>query len=200
MVRAAASEEGHMARKRKKSRAVVPKLLTSLPSIEEATGNINVVVETPKGSLYKYKYDAGDGAFRLLNALPEGLSFPYDFGFIPSTRGEDGDPLDALLLLDHPVAAGCVATARLAGVFEIRQRERTTNGSAKWRRNDRFIAVASLGHAYQHVNGLDNLSSEMLDEIEGFFILYARSTGRELEVLKRSDRRRAEKLIKAGRT
>src|SRR4029450_4913534 len=101
-----------MARKAKRLQTNVPKLLTSLPAFDEATGNVNVVVETPKGSLYKYKYDSTDGAFRLSDALPEGLSFPYDFGFIPSTLGEDGDPLDVLLLLDHPVAAGCVATAR----------------------------------------------------------------------------------------
>ncbi len=187
-----------MAGKRKKSRTTGPMLLTRLPFMDGATGHINVVVETPKGSLYKYKYDPRHGAFRLLNALPEGLSFPFDFGFIPSTDGDNGDPLDVLLLLDHPVATGCVAAARLAGVFEVRQRWRG-KGEKKWLRNDRFIAVASLGHAYQHVNSLDNLSPEMLDEIEAFFVLHARSTGKELEVLARSGPRRAEKLLDAGR-
>ena len=87
--------------------------LDRLPLIDGDSGDVNVVVETPKGSRNKYKYDTERGADAARRpTLGEGLAFPFDFGFLPSTRGEDGDPLDVLLLLDEAVPAGCVATAR----------------------------------------------------------------------------------------
>src|SRR5215213_321261 len=102
----------------------MPAALSELPTFDPKTGEVVVVAETPKGSRNKYSYDAGLGAFRLAAVLPEGTSFPFDFGFVPSTLGEDGDPLDVLVLLDTPVVAGCVLTARLIGVIEAEQRER----------------------------------------------------------------------------
>src|SRR5262245_7140733 len=123
-----------------------PVLLTRLQAFDRDTDDVRVVVDTPKGSSYKFKYNAACGTFDLFAILPEGLAFPHDFGFIPSTRGPDGDPLDVLLLLDHPVAAGCVTTARLAGVFKVRQRKRGSRSNDKWIRNDRFVAVATHSH------------------------------------------------------
>jgi inorganic pyrophosphatase len=88
--------------------------LLFLPVRDRETGDMTVVVETPKGSQNKYKYDpACGGALRLKAVLGEGLAFPYDFGFVPSTLGEDGDPLDVLLFLDYGVPPGSIATARL---------------------------------------------------------------------------------------
>src|SRR3982750_3841183 len=75
-----------------------------------------VVVETPKGSHNKYQFDPALGGFILKGVLPEGMSFPYDFGFLPSTLGEDGDPLDVLVLSDEPAFCGCVVPARLIGI------------------------------------------------------------------------------------
>src|SRR5690348_2066004 len=92
-------------------------LLTGLPTFGDEDGEVTVVIETPKGSPNKYDYDSTIGAFRLAAVMPEGSSFPYDFGFIPSTVGEDGDPLDALVLLDSPAPVGCVIEARLIGVI-----------------------------------------------------------------------------------
>lgn len=186
-----------MARK-KRAKSSRPVLLTELPTFDDETGNVSVVVETAKGSLYKYKYDTDGGVFRLDAALPEGLAFPYDFGFIPSTRGEDGDPLDVLLLLDHPVAPGCVAPARLVGVLEVRQRDRGKK-TGRWTRNDRFLAVAIHGHAHQHVTSLESLAPQTVEEVEAFFMHFARASGKELEVLDRSGPQRAQKLVKAGR-
>ena len=85
--------------------------LADLPAYDAKTGDVTVVVETPKGSHNKYRYDPDCRALRLSAVLGEGLAFPYDFGFVPSTLGEDGDPLDVLLFLDHAVPPGCVATA-----------------------------------------------------------------------------------------
>jgi inorganic pyrophosphatase len=153
-----------------------------------------VVVETPKGSHNKYKYDADCRALRLGAVLAEGLSFPYDFGFVPSTLGDDGDPLDVLLFLDHGVPPGAVVTARPIGVLEVRQRE----GGGKWKRNDRFFAVATHAHAHQHLRTLADLRPHLLDEVESFFVHYAGFNGKTLEVLGRKGPKRAERLLKAA--
>src|SRR5689334_12872558 len=77
-----------------------------------------VVVETPKGSRNKYEFDPERGIFKLKKVLPAGMSFPYDFGFVPRTLAEDGDPIDVLVLMDQPAFPGCVLTCRLIGVIE----------------------------------------------------------------------------------
>ena len=170
------------------------KTLDRLPLVDEETGDYSVVLETPKGSHNKYKYDPGCGAVRMSAVLGEGLSFPYDFGFVPSTLGQDGDPLDVLLFLDHAVPPGCVATARMIGVLEVRQRTK----KQPWKRNDRFFAVATHAHAHQALKTLDDLRPHLLDEIESFFTHYASLNGKQLEVLARKGPKRAHRLLKDG--
>jgi len=169
--------------------------LSDLPVRDRESGDITVVVETPKGSANKYKYDTECRALRLSAVLGEGLAFPHDFGFIPSTLGDDGDPLDVLLFLDHGVPPSTVVTARLIGVLEIRQR---TRQESKWKRNDRFFAVATHAHDHQHLKTLADLRPRLIEEIEAFFTHYAGLEGKQLEVLARKGPRRAEKLVKAG--
>jgi inorganic pyrophosphatase len=168
--------------------------LLDLPIRDRETGDVTVVVETPKGSHNKYKYDAKCHTLRLGAVLAEGLAFPYDFGFVPSTLGDDGDPLDVLLFLDHGVPPGTAVTARLIGVLEIRQRR----GKERWRRNDRFLSVATQAHAHQHLRTLADLLEHLLDEVEAFFLHYASVNGKRLEVLARKGPQRAERLLKAG--
>src|SRR6185295_2715875 len=96
----------------------------TLDAFDEVTGDLNVVVETPKGSRNKFKFDEEHGLYKLSGVLPAGMAFPYDFGFIPSTRGEDGDPVDVLLLMDEPAFAGCLVASRLIGVIEVEQTEK----------------------------------------------------------------------------
>src|SRR5512144_1366728 len=98
-----------------------------------------VIVETPRGSGNKLKYDPELGAYKLDRVLPAGMTFPFDFGFIPQTVADDGDPLDAIVLLDSPVYPGCAVPARLIGNLEAEQREAD---STEWKRNDRLLAVA----------------------------------------------------------
>ena len=176
-----------------RSRKTAPTLI-DLPVRDRETGDITVVVETAKGSHNKYKYDAECRALRLSAVLSEGLSFPYDFGFFPSTQGDDGDPLDVLLFLDHGVPPCTVVTARLLGVLEIRQRSK----EKQWERNDRFFAVATHAHDHGHLKTLDDLRPHMLEEIESFFGHYAGLNGKQLEVLARKGPRRAQKLLKQG--
>src|SRR6266852_1252369 len=80
-----------------------------------------VIIETPKGSRNKFDYDPESGLFMLGGLLPEGMMFPFDFGFIPSTLGDDGDPLDIMVLMDAPAHVGCLIDARIIGIIESKQ-------------------------------------------------------------------------------
>ncbi len=113
--------------------------LDRIDAIDSETGCVNVVIETPKGSRNKYAYDGELAVFTLGGVLPAGAVFPFDFGFVPSTLGEDGDPLDVLLLLDESVPPGCLVKARLIGAIEAKQ----TEPDGKQMRNDRLLAVAA---------------------------------------------------------
>src|SRR5579864_4504995 len=87
-------------------------------------GNIQVVIETPQSSRNKYAIDEEQRVFALTKVLPAGMTFPYDFGFIPSTRAEDGDPTDVLVLMDEPAFPGCLLTCRVIGVIEGQKRKK----------------------------------------------------------------------------
>lgn len=97
------------------------------------------------------------------------MVFPYDFGYIPSTKGEDGDPLDILVLTDEPLFVGCLVDCRLLGVIEAEQEQ---NG--KKNRNDRLVAAASASLLYSELKDLNELSSVVIKEIEDFFVNYQR--------------------------
>ena len=116
-----------------------PQMLSHLPYIDPDTSDTIAIIDTPKGSPNKYKYDEKWGVFRLNTVMPKGSFFPYDFGFIPSTSGEDGDPLDVLVFMDDPAPVGCVLTVRLIGAIEAEQREEKqrveTQRSTPGRRN-----------------------------------------------------------------
>ncbi|MDX6611874.1 MAG: inorganic pyrophosphatase [Blastocatellia bacterium] len=158
------------------------------------SGDLNVIVETPKGSRNKFGYDETLGLFKLDGVLPAGASFPFDFGFIPATVGGDGDPLDVLLLLDESVFTGCLVAARTLGVIEAKQKER--DGATM--RNDRLIAVAAKSSTHGNLKTLLKLNSSLLEEIEYFFISYNNFKGKEFMPLGRFGPERANKLIKEG--
>jgi inorganic pyrophosphatase len=152
---------------------------------------VHVVVETPKGERNKVAYEPDLGVFMLKGVLPEGHSFPYDFGFVPSTRAEDGDPLDVLLLLDAPTFAGCVVEARVIGALEIEQRE--DDGSIV--RNDRLLAVANNSRQHKHIAEIKDIADETLHEIEHFFSSYNVVKGGEIKVLQRVGSKKALALL-----
>src|SRR4249920_699058 len=95
--------------------------ITSLPAFYEQSQFVNIVVDTPKGSPYKLKYEEEAGIFRLHKALPLGLVFPFNFGFVPSTLGEDGDALDVLIINDYVMPTGAVVLGQLISVLEATQ-------------------------------------------------------------------------------
>jgi inorganic pyrophosphatase len=170
--------------------ARMPTPMNQLPARDPDSGRLNVVVDTPKGSRNKYKFDERDGQWRLSKVLPQGIRFPYDFGFIPSTHGQDGDPLDVLLLGDEPSFPGCVVPARLIGVLEAEQTE-----GGKTVRNDRLIAVIETPYNPPEYRSLDEVNPQRLDEIEQFFVSYNRTQGRQFNPLARRGADRAQELI-----
>lgn len=170
-----------------------------LEPFDPETHDLRVIVETPKGSRNKFGYDENLGLFKLTGLLPAGSSFPYDFGFIPSTLGEDGDPLDVLLLMDEPVFTGCLVPARLLGVIEAEQTER--DGQSM--RNDRIIAVAAKSLAHRSLKSLEKMEQNaggkvLLEEIEYFFVSYNTFKGKEFKPLGRFGPDRAQRLIEQG--
>src|SRR3984957_15745840 len=128
---------------------------------------VQVVIETPKGSRNKYAFDAGQEVFQLKKVLPAGMAFPYDFGFVPSTKAEDGDPIDVLVLMDEPAFPGCLLKCRPVGVIEG---EKGKKGDKE--RNDRIVAVEQYNHRWAHVKHIDDLGKQFVRELEDFFVNY----------------------------
>ena len=155
---------------------------------------LNVIIETPQGSRNKFNYDERLGLFKLGGVLPAGASFPFDFGFVPSTLGGDGDPLDVLVLMDEAAFAGCLVEARLIGVIEAEQ----TEEDGETTRNDRLIAVASDARNHKAVRSLGQLNENLVDEIEHFFVSYNEMKGKAFKPLGRFGPKRAQKLIEEG--
>lgn len=161
-----------------------------LPALAES-GEVMVVIETPKGSRNKYAYNETLGVFELKGVLPEGSSFPYDYGYVPSTKGGDGDPLDILVLMDAAAFPGCVIKVRVIGAIEAEQTER----DGRRERNDRLIGVATHAHTHEHVTALSDLRPQMVGEIEGFFEHYNRLAGKEFKPVGRGDVKKAMELL-----
>jgi inorganic pyrophosphatase len=167
--------------------------LEHLSAREPDSRLVRVVVDTPKGSRNKYKYDETLGLYRLSKVLPLGSAFPYDFGFIPSTRAEDGDPLDVLVLGEEALFPGCLVTVRLVGVI---QAEQTEHG--KTFRNDRLMGAIETSVNRPAIQTLEDLRSEHLDEIEYFFITYNHLEGRHFKPVGRHGPATAEQLLADG--
>jgi len=168
------------------------KLLRKLKPFNRKSRNLNVVIDTPKGSRNKYAFDFKINAYKLKTVLPHGTVFPFDFGSIPGTVAEDGDPLDVLVLMDEPVFIGCLIEARLLGVIEAEQTE-----DGKTERNDRLIGVAAESNTNGTLESLQKLDSKLISEIEHFFVFYNRAHGKKFKPIARKGPAVAKRLIKA---
>ena len=131
---------------------------------------IDIIVETPKGSTIKYDFDKKSRKYKLDKFLPLGMSFPYDFGFIPNTLGEDGDPLDVIVISEQGTFVGCLLEARIIGCMQAKQSKKA--GSKKLIRNDRYIAVPEVSLAYKSITDINDLSPEIYKELKDFFCNY----------------------------
>jgi len=165
----------------------------ALPAFIGTTNLVNVVVDTPKASRTKYKFDEETGLFRVSKLLPLGAYFPYNFGFIPSTRGEDGDALDVLILGQEPFELGTVAPIHILGVLTALQ----TEIDGQQVRNDRFLGVISTRYNPVEIVDLPQVHPHHLSEIEHFFKSYNQMEGRPFVPLERLDAPTALSLIRS---
>ncbi len=164
-----------MAKQKKGSLANPMRLAPRDPDDEDT---IQVIIETPKGSRNKYAFDADQKVFELTKVLPAGMAFPYDFGFIPSTLAEDGDPTDVLVLMDEPAFPGCLLKCRTIGIIEGEQGKRK-----KTERNDRIVAIEQMNHSFADIKHVDDLGKEFVEELEEFFVHYHELTGKKYRIL-----------------
>lgn len=167
---------------------------TLLKPVDKSDGVLQVIVETPKGSRNKFAFDEKQKIFAVKKVLPAGMSFPYDFGFLPRTVAPDGDPLDVLLLMDEPAFPGIAVRARLIGIIEGEQ----TDGKKKIR-NDRLLAVAEMNHEYSYLQKLGDLPKQFLHELEEFFVNYHRLEGKRYKLLGCKDTNLAMRMVRQAK-
>lgn len=154
---------------------------------------VRAVIETPAGSRAKLTLDHDTGLFALGKVLPLGLAMPLDFGFVPSTRGGDGDPLDIMILNEAELPTGCLVTARLIGAIEVEQRR--LGSGEKPQRNDRLVARLADSRLFAEVERLDQLGDDFTAELNRFFETYKALRGQSYDVLAVSGPERAVELI-----
>lgn len=166
------------------------------PRDEDSENVIQVVIETPKDSRNKYAFNSDLKIFELTKVLPAGMTFPYDFGFVPSTIADDGDPVDVLVLMDEPAFPGCLLKCRAVGLIEGEEGKKKDK-----ERNDRIVAVEEDNHRYAHVKHIDDLGKKFMREIEEFFVNYHDLKGKKYKIIDckgpSEARRRIEDGVKA---
>jgi inorganic pyrophosphatase len=141
-------------------------------------GDARAVVETPRGSRAKFSYDPGLEAFTLSKSLLAGLTYPYDWGFVPATRADDGDPIDIMIIHDAVTFPGTVLTCRVIGVLQIEQKSKS-----KAERNDRLFAVPRRSHAEQGLRDVRHISRPVQQELEKFFIATDELEDKKLKII-----------------
>ena len=154
---------------------------------------IQVIIETPKGSRNKYSFDEELHIFSLKKVLPAGMTFPYDFGFVPSTKAEDGDPTDVLVLMDEPAFPGCLLKCRLIGIIEGEQGKKKNA-----ERNDRIIAIEDENHSYAQIKHVSELGKEFRRELEEFFVNYHHLQGKKYRILDMKGPAEARRRLEDG--
>ena len=154
---------------------------------------LRVVIETPKGSRNKFAFNEDDHIFELKKVLPAGMAFPYDFGFVPSTKADDGDPVDVLVLMDEPAFPGCVLKCRVIGVIEGEQ-----SNKKRKERNDRILAIEQDAHSWADVKTVDDLGEKFRQELEEFFVDYHKLSGKQFRALGVKGPDQAMKLIRSS--
>ncbi|MEM8614492.1 MAG: inorganic diphosphatase [Cyanobacteria bacterium P01_H01_bin.105] len=147
--------------------------LSRIPA-QPKPGLINVLIEIAGGSKNKYEFDKDINAFALDRVLFSSVQYPYDYGFVPNTLADDGDPLDGMVLMDEPTFPGCVIAARPIGMLEM------IDGGD---RDEKILCVPDKDPRYVDVKTLDDVASHRLDEIAEFFKTYKNLEKKVTEIL-----------------
>ena len=166
-----------------------------MPPAFRADGSINVVVETPRGSQAKFKFDSETGSMMLSRPLPSGIVYPCDWGFIPSTRAADGDPLDAMILWDGTGFPGLIVASRLIGILRVEQKSLATG---ERERNDRVFALPVKAPRSEQVRSVFDLPERVRLELEQFFQNVVAFEGKEIALLGFAGPDEADRVLRAS--
>ena len=162
---------------------------TRLPIGEKAPHRVNAVIEIPKDSVNKYEYDKHLHVFKLDRTLFSPVHYPGDYGFIPCTLGQDGDPLDVLVLVEAPSFPGCLIEVRPIGVLQMVD---------QGKKDEKILAVAESDPLYTDVNDYSQVFSHTAREIEHFFSIYKALEGKKTEMAGWADGDTARKIVMEG--
>jgi inorganic pyrophosphatase len=139
------------------------------------------VVESPRGSKAKFKYDPALKVFTLNRALILGINYPYDWGFIPSTMADDGDPLDVMIFHDVPTYPGVVMACEAIGALLVTQKK--SDGEVGRESNHRVFAVPAGSEREHHWNDARELPKRVRKELEKFFVAAGALANKDLEIV-----------------
>jgi inorganic pyrophosphatase len=158
-------------------------------------GSLQVVVECPRHSTIKLEFDAKLRAFTVSRELPLGVVYPFDWGFIPGTRGDDGDPLDAMVLHSHPSYPGVVLPCRVLGMLQLVQTKKKKRRAIV---NNRIIATPSWHQALAPHNEAIDLPGEVREQIEQFFVHAVALTGKHVSVKGWASAEKTRRFVEAS--
>jgi inorganic pyrophosphatase len=167
--------------------------LAELP-LTDKRGLYRAVIETPRGETRKIDYDRELECFFIKRRLPLGMAYPFHFGFLPSTLGEDGDPLDAIVLSADPTFASLTVSSRLIGALTVKQKD----AGEKALRNDRFIMVPKNDFENGRMRDIADVPNERRAEIEDFLTGSVKLEKKKLAFLGWVSARQAAVLIEKG--
>jgi len=163
------------------------------------SGVIHVVVESPRGSTVKLKYEPRWEAMSISRPLPLGVTYPFDWGFVPSTAGPDGDPIDALVVWDVGSYPGVVLPCRALGVIHVEQNRRNHDPSERIR-NDRILAVPEAARREQDITSIASLPPRVQAELEHLALIATGLEGKDVRIVGWGDAAAALKLISDSAT
>ena len=151
---------------------------------------VRMVVEIPKNSANKYEYDKETGVFRLDRALYSPMHYPGDYGFVPGTLAEDGDPVDVLVLVEEPSFSGCMIAVRPLGMLDMLDQNEP---------DQKLLAVPNRNPRFDVWRSIDDVLPHMLREIEHFFTIYKELEGKKTEIRGWKGPAEAREILRAGR-
>lgn len=152
---------------------------------------VTAMIECPKGYNQKFDYDPGEKRFKLSKILPAGMVFPFDFGMIPGTKGEDGDPLDIIVISECATFPGCLVDCRIIGALKAEQTERDGNTM----RNDRFIGIPDVSQLFADIQTVEQLPEAVVKQLEAFFKNYNEQAGKQFRVTETLSAKQAGQLL-----
>ncbi len=163
--------------------------LSRIPARDD-DGLLHAFIECPKGNTHKIDLDKKLGIFRWAIELPEGLTFPANFGFVPATLAEDGDALDVMVLTGGALPSGTLVSVRPVAILRMEQEE-----DGKMVRNDRLVGVPPLSQTFGHIERLSDMRETMMWELGVFFRTYNEMIDRKVNLLDPGDEKEASALV-----